>query len=415
MENLFNQLLNASKDFDLKANFQKYAELRDSLQSLETGNLVKVSESEEINEFFRGVAEEIIEERDREESGIFRVKRNGFSQKLSEYVLGDYAPIPDVTNNGCPIFWLWALSYIIAFLPPFCIIFFSWKFLVWMRKKIILVQESYEKWRERKWFENLRKEDKMQAEYFSGQDIPAYVNYQDFITEMNLWFEKEENSTKLTRDQIRKELIRKWEERRRKEKETMAKLFKAPELGIADKLEDATANAKRRMQKILKQQAKLIKFTKRFVGLLITTVLAAALIYVLNFVSWFVVWIYDGWNTLEILGYLKEIGIVFLAIVITVGIVISLIFLMKFIYDKTPSQSWVGKLPRGIIWPFYAFFYLLLVKIICVEFLWKIIFVWLLWGSVVSFWNGLVVFGSLVKEYGGKAKTDVCPEATWVD
>ncbi len=151
----------------------------------------------------------------------------------------------------------------------------------------------------------------------------------------------------------------------------------------------------------------IIRWTKRVVGLIVTSGLLVGTYFIVSFIGRGILWLVENWNWDIVIG----IG----ALAAIIGVLIGLFYLMKawvFYIAEHGLKLWYAKL---IYYPLYFLVYWPL-KILFFHFFWQLLCVngWyfivkgarLVWGSILGF---LGIFG----EYFGASYTDYCPGIDW--
>jgi len=150
----------------------------------------------------------------------------------------------------------------------------------------------------------------------------------------------------------------------------------------------------------------LIKWTKRVMGLIITSLGLLATFFVVNFMGRGILWIVANWNWTIFFGVI--IGLAVIAFLVFMVYVVGL--LLKYLEAKG-RKLWAINilyyLCLGIALPFKWIFY---------NFLWRIILVnlwYLIKKGAIGFWDGFLGFLGIFGEYFGASYTDYCPGIDW--
>ena len=353
-----------------------------------------------------------------EDSGDISLNPDGFFvSKFNPFVLGRFAPDPEVTFNYCPIMWLTALSFILL-TPVLIFKIFKWTFIGLYRLFNYLITESLEDM----FFESFNDIDKRISYSSYNSKLPWYVQKSRFEEYLSRWFREESGSTGKTIDELRKE-IDEIKAKRKKEIEEISKRrkenfsWKLPkvEFTFHKRISDRVSSFVEKTKDTVAAQKMLIKYTQRFFGLLITGVLAAASYFLVHLIVRFFIWIVDIWDGTSILIRLKEIGMILLIVGLVIGVIALLIWFFKWLYKSIPSNSLFYKAVKYIIvMPFYYMFYGFVWKFVCVTFLWELLCKMCIFGLIMFMVDGFIGAGKIIGMYFGKTKKATCPGVKWV-
>jgi len=162
-----------------------------------------------------------------------------------------------------------------------------------------------------------------------------------------------------------------------------------------------------KIRKAVTSWKNIIKWTKRFVGLLITGALLWVTYYVVNLIGRGVLWCIDNWNGENVLFRLTIVGI----IAAFIGVFFALRAWALYM-GKHGTKLWYVK-------AIYLFFYWVVfmpLKIILYHFLWQLILTnlwWLIEKGAKIIWGTLLGFLGIFGEYFGASYTDYCPGVIW--
>ncbi len=373
-----------------------------------------------------------------EHINLITLSTKSWHYRMNQFILGNLAPDPETMRNLCPYFWLTILSGLLFFTwgPVKLILLLLWNILKLFAKffnYLLLLQEKYlmepmyEKWdrqmrEEREFFWRefdawCEKGGPCQKEIFGGR-----ITFEQ-DSKMYSWLKKEAEKKGKHWIILRNELIEKrnkrLEEISKKNPPKPRKQFRPIFEEFGEKISAARNSAADK----IRRQAKLIKWTKRVTGFIVSTILFVGLYFVLTFLTRGITWIVYIWDGQEIIRFLIVFGEVFglIAAFLTAGYLIFLLF--RGIYYSFNPESWYGKLLKGIfITPFYYLLVKLLwewliygffVKILAVSFFWNILCVGLIANGCEIFWKGFLGFLGIFGEYFGSAYTDYCPGIEW--
>lgn len=165
--------------------------------------------------------------------------------------------------------------------------------------------------------------------------------------------------------------------------------------------------------------SKIVKTTKKVVGLLITSCIAFVLYFIVNFFTFIVLYIIENW------GQFLD-GLITSGIILGTGSVtfIFCYFLIELI-EKIKRYRMLGKksfffdiiyfIFVQIIWSIINYLIILPIKFIFYSIIWKTICIAIIKNSLISFWDGLCSINSIFGEYFGRTKGDYCPGIEWSD
>ncbi len=161
------------------------------------------------------------------------------------------------------------------------------------------------------------------------------------------------------------------------------------------------------LREYMRSWKNIIKWTKRVVGLIVTTVLLVATYFIVNFMGRGILWLVEHWDWKVV----TTAGLILAGAAVAIGLILLLRAWILYIQEKGMTL-WYVKLaywPLYILvwWPLKIVFYYLLWQLLALN-LWYIIRkgAQLVWGSILGF---LGIFG----EYFGASYTDYCPGIEW--
>lgn len=348
-----------------------------------------------------------------EELHLIELNPNSLFMQLNRFVLGRFAPNPEMIVNYCPYFWLTIASFIL--LPVVGLVKLTARLILLI---FILPLEKL-------FFESIEKEAKNRTRLlFSDGDLPWYVNDCRYFKFRDEWIEKEAKRRGMTCEQILEEIRKKREDldilKRRKEESKKKMSWKMPNFEfpkkLADYIDGSISNFMEKIRDTIAAQKMLIKFAQRFVGLLITAVFGVITYFLMNLLSRGILWSINIWGWPKILEGILYI-LASIAIICILVLVIWVLGRLFYWLEKViPSDNFVFRaLKVGIVVPLYYLFVVFIWKLIIVSFIWIIILKFLVGGSVLFIINGIVGIGPLFKKYFGQEYTGLCPGIKWVE
>lgn len=166
---------------------------------------------------------------------------------------------------------------------------------------------------------------------------------------------------------------------------------------------------------------RIVKVTKRFIGMLITLLMLTGLYYVVQLFVLIVVAIFEAWNGPVVLEFMINFGT---WVLITTAFIASMVYLGKRIemlaenYRNGNKLTWHGNFFMWlwkVVSGFFIYTFWIPGRFIFEIFLWKFVAVSLIWGAIVSFGNIFRATTGIFGEYFGKGFNDYCPGIEVVD
>jgi len=170
-----------------------------------------------------------------------------------------------------------------------------------------------------------------------------------------------------------------------------------------------------------KSTDKIVKITKKFIGILITLLLIGLIFYIVQFMVAIILLIIESWNGPVVLAYLIKIVIGLVSFGILAGVIyLSLRKIQDFIdnYKAGNELTWYGNLTVflwNIISNFAIYVFWVPIRFIFVTFLWEFVAISLIWGIVLSFGNIFRTTTGVFGEYFGNGYNDYCPGIEVID
>lgn len=353
-----------------------------------------------------------------EEMSLIELNPNSIFLKMDRFVLGKYAPDPNVMKNYCPYFWLTVCSFILLVpVVAFKLILLPFKLIAWIFEHAIVIPL------ENSFMNEFERSKNKRAYILYGEEVyPWYVNKRNFRVFKDSWFEKQEASTRKTREQLINELhllyleLCKAEEQSKKSEKMSWEMPKFNSLerwmnSIDKKFVDFKESTK---DKVLAQK-RLIKFTQHFMGLLVSAILGAVLYFAVNFISRGFIWLYNIWDWNAVWIITRDVLIYGGFIVAAVGIILALGALFSWLSKIIPANNAFFRFIKTfILIPLHFLFVIFLWKIVCVAFLWEILAKIVLWSPILFIIRGFIGVGPLFKSYFGQEYSALCPGIKWV-
>jgi len=363
----------------------------------------------------------------------FKISTKKWHYKLIKFVLGNGAPTPQNMHNLCPYFWLLIFSMFASIFVVIAKVIS--KTFGWLFKKFdhfidfILVEPSARSWfndlseldvhrlyTRDKSVSNLYKKSK-QGKTKYGYPISStdVVNkwykkvYKQSIYELNEEGEEVERYTKNFRawdfeqQNIRRNLLLIAQQEKRKKLEN-----KTVDFGkFIDNVGDSISSA----QSSMAEWKNIIKWTKRTMGALITTIGLSVIYVVVNFMGRGFLWLVENFNGPVVLEKLIMMGIILAIIAVVVGIILLIRLWLIYVADKG-LKLWYAK----IIFYFAKYVIFVPVKFIFVDLLWYFVLINLFKGLIagtIMVKEGILGFLGIFGEYFGASYTDYCPGLEW--
>ena len=374
--------------------------------------------------------ENLPEVEEEEEKPSVTISTDDWHFKLIGYVLGSNAPTPENMHNLCPYFWLLVFAVLVS---PF----------VWIVRNVIGLVGAIDNFIDerlkipmkriaaRKWEKGLT-DDKAwrildDGEWWSfdggwkydfneyiGTAKDAAIRYMKRVHGIDKFVTAKGNPTKKWAAFV-KEQSERWEEIKEKirEKDRLAQIRKR---AYEDKMEGFRTSVDKGFNNVADTVASwktIIKWTKRFVGLVITLAGLVALYFVVGFLSWILLSIASVFTLTNI--------ITAILIIVGVGIVALLVYVVvlwvQYMQEKGTKLWYIKAIYLFLKW----------VIVEPLKFLWEIFiykFIWMLIiENIILFvksaslrtWKGILGVLGIFGEYGGAAYTDYCPGLTIED
>ena len=338
--------------------------------------------------------------------------------KIDRFVLGRFAPDPEVMRNYCPYVWLTVAAVIL--LIPTAIVKLIWLII---QGGIVIIEYLLIEPLERAFLNDFKVNQGKQIKViYEGKDLPWYVTREHYEYEYEKWISEEMAARNMTRGQILDKLMEIFHQRRELERQRKASQqmsWKMPKVNFIDRwvqsVDKSFDNFVAKTKDVILAQKMLIKATQRFLGLLLTLVIAAALFFVLNFMCRGIIWLYEIWDWAAI----GRGTVIILILAVIVGLILLLLWglgkLLTWLKKVIPANNLVFRGFKALVLtPLYFVFVVFLWKIICVAFLWEIVTKIVLWGFVLFLIRGVLGVGPLFKEYFGQEYKILCPGIKWV-
>lgn len=337
--------------------------------------------------------------------------------RLINYVLGDFAPTSRDMHNLCPYFWLLVFSLItVPFVGAFKIskkIFF--KIGDFLEKTILGPLDA----KIALSFQNKINDDDV-YNYYKKCIIKNYRNRWDNIigseSDILIKYLKEKHNIIVNANDLyygvnNKDYINLIKEIKAKHLQKENDIYERKEKRskqISDIVDNTTDKLENVVTKV-KSWKTIILWTKRFIGLLITTVGLVITYFILNYVSLGLTYIVTNISLDQLIIIVSIVGIVASVIALAIGIS----KLAKFLQYHGRNLLIIDLLAK-----FFQYTIILPGKIIFVSFLWNFLL-----KNVAAFiaiigitiWKGILGSLGIFGEYAGHSYTDYCPGIEWED
>jgi hypothetical protein len=356
------------------------------------------------------------------EKASVKLSLNSWHYKLIKFVLGSGAPTPSTMHNLCPYFWLLIFSLIaVPFVAPVKGFIKLGNALGNGLSKILTV--SFIEPAAKDWEKNLTDLDIFEIwnweqeinKYFRSINRGVFsYNREEFVYD---WWKKkygespiDPQNTKLT-DRFNSWLLemRKLSDsiseyhRQEAEAQILIKERRKEKLRSFSNGLDSIFSS---IGKSIASQKNIIKWTKRFVGLIITAAGLALTFLVVNYMGRGILWVIDNLSFTDFLIILVGLSIVFGFI----GFIKFIGILYDYLSERGRKSFFVNilyYLVMGLYFPLKWIFYDFIFRFILVNF-WK-----LLKKAGIGLWDGLLGFLGIFGEYFGASYSDYCPGIEW--
>lgn len=352
------------------------------------------------------------------EKASVKLSTKSWHYKLIKFVLGSAAPTPWNMHNLCPYFWLLVFSMLaLPIVAPFKAIIGSFFFL--LGKTIDFLESTMIEPLANDWERNLTDLDVFQIFAFQKDLNKNYARIHEYQGERGFsvsWWEKKYGEKPVRPDGEWTPKFIEWYERNEKdyenlkvEKQTLeyeeykrkeARKIKRQEFG--GKIDSVVS----RIGEELSSWKNIIKWTKRIVGLIITSIGLVGTFFAVSFLSRAILGLISIWSWPVFLGILLVLGLT----AALIGIIVLLGHVLTYMSTKG-RKLWITNIlyyiGLGIFIPFKFIFYTVL---------WKLIFrnigIVIKKGAIL-FWEGFLGFLGIFGEYFGASYTDYCPGIDW--
>jgi hypothetical protein len=361
--------------------------------------------------------------------------------RLIKFVFGNSMPEPKTLKNLCPYFWIWIASMILVVpVTPF-------KLLFWLFKVPFILLEKFANSRFIHWVETLSpdeafdlyeynynesiKRTKKSKDYSDRWLLDTWAKVHgldiadpDYAQKLEAYFAEIREAREAKLEIKRQELYVKDEaaQRRRKLERERRERIEARMRKIGNFLSPInTAFESVRNSVKFDNYNQVIKATKRFVGLIITCVIAFVLAYCSQLLTCLALVIINAWNTAAVLTglftYAKALGIA-IAIGLPLGILVWAVLHIVEGWTEKRHIPWYAKpfiFMGNVIYSLGLYLLYYPIYFIVISVIWNFICVSLIYGAGKGLVVGFMKFGGLFGEYFSASYTDMCPSIDWVD
>jgi len=360
--------------------------------------------------------------------------------RLIKFVFGNMLPDPKTLKNLCPYFWILVASLIVV-IPSL-----PFKFLNFVAKLVAKGLLKFKDSKLRKWISSLTSFEAYDLFMYNGADeiinrpaaakrfSDSYLLDQwakefglnpadnDYYDKLKKLFEDIKDEREALAEKRRKINQREWarkEERRIRRNERDKKIRET-----LDKISTIFKPFARAGRSVKKQfqfnsYTKVIKATKRFVGMLITLIITCVVTLFIDIVVNAILALIAIWSWPAIMEVLIPAVVIIGILAIFALVLYGLYRLVKYAveyYLDSATYPWysipfvylsfglfyIGK--YVIYYPLYFLF---------ISFLWKLVCVSFFWGIIKGLGQGFLKFGGIFGEYFGASYTDFCPGVSW--
>lgn len=380
-----------------------------------------------------------------EKPKLMRVSFKSWHYRLVKYVLKDSAPTPKTMQNGCPYFWLLLFSmFSVSFILLYNAV--KWIFLLIPKAFMWYLEKTAIKWLSEldditayEYYENRRKMPKGVKMYFNREKYTSPYNsfYRQYIKNnysdddyldvhnnlMKKWLNW--NSDRFYKEQEKHiQLNKKCREKKEKWNKKMEPFNKSVDMVVdfVDKIIDSIK------MMFTFERGKLnliIKRTKQFVGLIITSLILAISFVIINLlvrlIMGLLIFSVANWMIFAIMG------IIIATIVILYLIYLVITTLLQNVINKYKDGRKIWYIEILLYLTFYPLKYIIIVlkyivwypvKFILYDLLFKLILTpvgKILFKIIMTIWNGFVGSTGIFGEYFGASYSDYCPGLEWCD
>ena len=330
-----------------------------------------------------------------EKQTLIKLSTRAWHYKFMAWALGSLSPTSSNMFNLCPYFWLLIFSLIAS--PLIVIVkFFKVLFVAidsFIERKFMIPNAQG-------WYENLTKEDVTKMWYwnYSYGYSSKYLNRLDkTYDELLKEFYEKDTGKKL--DSTDSSEFRNWANAIQQELRRI-KALKKPKTKLSDKLVNFLSSKLDNIKEYISVWSAIIKWTKRFTGLVITVIGLFLTYFIVTFITKGTIWLIANWDWTIVLYIVLGLLVVVLFVVI-IGSCVEWIEYMK----RKGTKLWYVK----------VLYYLIAIPIISVfyHFFWRFIVIQIIYGALKAFWRGFVSFLGIFGEYFGTSYTDYCPGIEW--
>jgi len=366
------------------------------------------------------------------EKPAVKMSTKSWHYKLMKLVLGSMSPTPQNMHNLCPYWWLLVFSVLVSpiVLPIKAIIWLissiSNKVGNFVMNQMILPTAN-------SWVDSLSDFDLYQIysheKSINKSYVTAFGEYDDYYEKrmvdrtdfvIEQW-EKRYNTKAYTDESNRwnrkftkefiaweQEQLEAWAEYGKTQAEAESEKFEKSRKyeDMMEVFRDRVHSKLTSIKEYFSSWKTIIKWTKRFVGLVVTSVLLAATYFVVNFIGAGVLWLVEHWDWQHVIA----VGL-FLAIA---TLIVVMFYLLRswVIYMRSKGTAlWYVKVLYWIVtiiaWPLKIIFYRLLWQTILVNGWFFIV------SAAKGFWRMILGFFGIFGEYFGASYTDYCPGIEW--
>ena len=363
-----------------------------------------------------------------DEKPLIVLKKNSWHMKMNKWVLGELAPDPSMMFNYCPYFWLTIASFMLlipASLSKFLLYYPSlllFKFGEFLIEKFFMgpLKREFELQKQNQ--EYMEKnvlgltQDWHNGEEYLLIDRPFWISDYSFRKEICEWMDQ--NRGNLSRHTFTNELRAKYQPLLDKFNTKKEPIFQISRPPVFDNVKTSISNFSNNISDTVKAQAKLIKYTKRTIGIIVSLAMALGLYFILNFVGKGILWLLENWDWSIFCAILLWIGICvgMIGTIFLVGFLVNLFGKwLKKNFSLKSKNLFIMFLVYFLYYPLYYVFAVFLWSWIIEGLLYTLILKGLIIGGFLLIINWTVGFFQIFKEYFGLAYTDFCPGVKWED
>jgi hypothetical protein len=352
------------------------------------------------------------------EKASVKLSTKSWHFKLVKFILGSAAPTPHNMHNLCPYFWLLVFSLLVTpVVAPvkgfFKLVFFVLDKVANLMDKFLIIPAATS------WEEKLTDLDVF---YIYNWDQELNKLYKMAHKEENLdrrnfvhtWWEKKFGKPSLEKSgressEFAKWIVSQYEAAKKLEVEDAKRRIEQKKPKYEEKMSSFRNNLDGVFTKISKTVSSwkdIIKWTKRVVGLIVTSIGLVLTFFVVSYMGRAILWLIERWDW----SLFLHILLVLVCAAVAIGILIALVAFGTYCKERG-MKLWYVKVSY-----YLSLVIVIPVKIIFYRLIWQLILVnlwFLVKRGAQGAWKSLLGFLGIFGEYFGASYTDYCPGIEW--